>query len=62
VLAGRRAPADPTAPELVCVVNLSGAPVRVDDYGTLVLTSADLDVTGNLPVDAAAWFERPPVG
>ncbi|WP_432903118.1 glycoside hydrolase family 13 protein [Micromonospora matsumotoense] len=46
---------------LTCVVNLSGAPVRIDGYGRPVVASADLTAqdTGHvLPVDAAAWFER----
>ncbi|MFI9642020.1 glycoside hydrolase family 13 protein [Micromonospora sp. NPDC051925] len=58
VLAFRRS-LDGTA--LTCVVNLSGAPVRVDGYGQPVVASADLtaqDAGHVLPVDAAAWFER----
>ncbi|WP_328340279.1 glycoside hydrolase family 13 protein [Micromonospora sp. NBC_00421] len=44
---------------LTCVVNLSGAPVRIDGYGQPVVASADLtaqDAGHVLPVDAAAWF------
>ncbi|WFE96270.1 glycoside hydrolase family 13 protein [Micromonospora sp. WMMD987] len=46
---------------LTCVVNLSGAPARIDGYGHPVVASADLtaqDAGHVLPVDAAAWFER----
>ncbi|WKU04101.1 glycoside hydrolase family 13 protein [Micromonospora sp. HUAS LYJ1] len=58
VLAFRR-DADDAA--LTCVVNLSGAPVRIDGYGRPLVASADLteqDAGHVLPVDAAAWFER----
>ncbi|MFJ6195110.1 glycoside hydrolase family 13 protein [Micromonospora sp. NPDC092111] len=46
---------------LTCVVNLSGAPVRIDGHGRPVVASEDLteqDAGHVLPVDAAAWFER----
>ncbi|MFE7874482.1 glycoside hydrolase family 13 protein [Micromonospora humida] len=58
VLAFRR---DGDAAALTCVVNLSGAPVRIDGYGRPLVASADLteqDAGHVLPVDAAAWFER----
>ncbi|WP_431920290.1 glycoside hydrolase family 13 protein [Micromonospora wenchangensis] len=58
VLAFRR-DADDAA--LTCVVNLSGAPVRIDGHGRPLVASADLteqDAGHVLPVDAAAWFER----
>ncbi|ROO51186.1 alpha-glucosidase [Micromonospora sp. Llam0] len=45
---------------LVCVVNLSGAPVAVDGYGVPLITSAPLDGPPGrqlLPVDAAAWLQ-----
>lgn len=46
---------------LTCVVNLSGAPARIDGYGHPVVASTDLTAQDDghvLPVDAAAWFER----
>ncbi|GIJ19505.1 glycoside hydrolase family 13 protein [Micromonospora lutea] len=46
---------------LTCVVNLSGAPVTIDGYGTPLVASATLterDGGHLLPVDAAVWFER----
>ncbi|WP_422753433.1 glycoside hydrolase family 13 protein [Micromonospora sp. WMMD708] len=58
VLAFRR---DGDSAALTCVVNLSGAPVRIDGYGRPLVASADLtgqDSGHVLPVDAAAWFER----
>ncbi|MEU7980315.1 glycoside hydrolase family 13 protein [Micromonospora sp. NPDC049081] len=58
VLAFHRAADDA---RLTCVVNLSGAPVRIDGYGRPLVASADLteqDTGHVLPVDAAAWFER----
>ncbi|MBW4704780.1 glycoside hydrolase family 13 protein [Micromonospora sp. RL09-050-HVF-A] len=58
VLAFHRAADDA---RLTCVVNLSGAPVRIDGYGHPLVASADLteqDTGHVLPVDAAAWFER----
>lgn len=58
VLAFRRTAGDA---ELICVVNLSGAPALIDGYGRLLLASADLaerDGRQVLPVDAAAWFDR----
>ncbi|WFE24758.1 glycoside hydrolase family 13 protein [Solwaraspora sp. WMMD937] len=51
--------ADGGAHALICVVNLSGAPVPVDGYGVPLITSAPLDGPPRgrlLPVDAAAWF------
>ena len=51
---------DGGADALVCVVNLSGAPVPVDGYGVPLITSAPLDGPPGrrlLPVDAAAWFQ-----
>ncbi|GAA2706047.1 glycoside hydrolase family 13 protein [Micromonospora olivasterospora] len=50
---------------LTCVVNLSDAPVLVDGYGRPLTASARLAEQGAghvLPVDAAAWFERPAAG
>ncbi|MER7168228.1 glycoside hydrolase family 13 protein [Micromonospora sp. NPDC000207] len=58
VLAFRRV-AGPAA--LTCVVNLSGAPVTIDGYGTAIAASAELTPAGTghvLPVDAAAWFDE----
>ena len=45
---------------LTCVVNISGAPVLIDGYGTPIAASAPLTGQGpaTAPVDAAAWFER----
>ena len=43
------------------MVNICGAPVPVDGYGRVLLTSApptEVDGEIALPVDAAAWFER----
>ncbi|MBE1486922.1 glycoside hydrolase family 13 protein [Plantactinospora soyae] len=50
---------------LICVANLSGAPVSVAGYGTPILASEPLterngEVT--LPNDAAGWFIRPVTG
>ncbi|MEO3775416.1 glycoside hydrolase family 13 protein [Micromonospora sp. B11E3] len=50
---------------LTCVVNLSDAPVLIDGYGRPLVASAELTEQGAghvLPVDAAAWFERPAAG
>ncbi|MDG4833385.1 glycoside hydrolase family 13 protein [Solwaraspora sp. WMMD1047] len=62
----------PGSPSLTCVVNLSGAPVTIEGYGTPLLVSAphlppqlpqqaspkvQLAASVTLPVDAAAWFE-----
>ena len=61
VLALRRGgPADGAS--LLCVANLGGTPVRVDGYGTPLLSSAPLiEQDGGilLPIDSAAWFEQP---
>ncbi|HEX5597747.1 MAG TPA: glycoside hydrolase family 13 protein [Micromonosporaceae bacterium] len=59
VLAFTRGDSEESAP-LVCVVNLSTAPVNVSEYGMPILASAELieeDGQVFLPVDAAAWFE-----
>jgi alpha-glucosidase len=64
VLAFTRA-GDAGSPDLVCAVNLSGAPVQVSGYGRPVISSAPLtgqNGTFVLPVDAAAWFELPSAG
>ncbi len=50
---------------VVCVVNLSGAPISIDRYGEPIAASAPLTKFTSgfiLPVDAAAWFEQPSVG
>ncbi|MEH0935180.1 glycoside hydrolase family 13 protein [Micromonospora psammae] len=47
---------------LTCVVNISGAPARVEGYGRPLVASEELTEQGSghlLPVDCAAWFERP---
>lgn len=47
--------------ELVCVVNISGAPVLIDGYGQPIAASEELTEQGSghlLPVDAASWCER----
>ncbi|MGC5029973.1 glycoside hydrolase family 13 protein [Micromonospora sp. DT229] len=46
---------------LTCVVNLSGAPVRVEGYGTPLVASAavsEQDGGHLLDIDTAVWFER----
>ncbi|WP_433129356.1 glycoside hydrolase family 13 protein [Micromonospora sp. CA-240977] len=46
---------------LVCVVNLGGAPVRIDGYGQPLVASDALtgpDAGHLLPVDAAVWLQR----
>ncbi|WP_328850696.1 glycoside hydrolase family 13 protein [Micromonospora globbae] len=58
VLAFSRAAGDVT---LTCVVNISGAPVRVGGYGEPLVSSETLTAQDGdrwLPVDTAAWFER----
>jgi alpha-glucosidase len=51
---------------VVCAVNLSGAPMRIDGYGRPLLASEPLPDTADgvpvLPVDTAAWFEAPQGG
>jgi alpha-glucosidase len=62
VLAFRRAGG---GAELTCVVNIGDAPVLIDGYGRPVAASAELAEQGTghlLPVDAAAWFDRPAAG
>ena len=53
--------ATPDTPELVCVVNISAAPVRsAGTAGSCSTSAPPTEVDGEiaLPVDAAAWFER----
>ncbi|MEU7608553.1 glycoside hydrolase family 13 protein [Micromonospora sp. NPDC049204] len=58
VLAFTRIAGDST---LICVVNLSGTPVRIDGYGQPLVASDALtgpDGDHLLPIDAAAWLQR----
>ncbi|MFK0220125.1 glycoside hydrolase family 13 protein [Streptomyces vinaceus] len=41
---------------LVCVVNLSGAPVPLPAHTSLLLSSSALDAAGLLPQDTAVWL------
>jgi alpha-glucosidase len=55
----------PGTPDIVCAINLSGAPVTLAGYGEPLLSSAPVGVHGTgaeLPVDAAAWFAAPAAG
>ncbi|MFE2872926.1 glycoside hydrolase family 13 protein [Embleya sp. NPDC059259] len=41
---------------LVCAVNLRAEPVRLPEYGAVLLAGADLPGDGVLPGDAAVWY------
>ncbi|MEU8327090.1 glycoside hydrolase family 13 protein [Micromonospora sp. NPDC048839] len=58
VLAFARTVGDDT---LICVVNLSGTPVKIDGYGQPLVASDALTGPGGdhlLPIDSAAWLQR----
>jgi alpha-glucosidase len=55
VLAFSRGPHAATDASLVCVVNLSAAPVPLPVPGRVLLASGPLSDDGLLPTDTAVW-------